>query len=99
MQSRNRDTEVVNKCMDTKGERGGVGLKDVWGYMIFWGGVFSTLVMFTCKSFFKESRISIIMVRASSMANVALKFYLFVCLLLNTVEFFLEQFKIHSKTE
>ena len=25
LQSRNRDTDIENKCMDTKGERGGVG--------------------------------------------------------------------------
>ena len=25
LQSRNRDTDVENKCMDTKGEAGGVG--------------------------------------------------------------------------
>lgn len=78
-------------------EREGQGLKDVWGYMIFWGGFFSTLVMFTCKGFFKESRISIIMVRASSMANVDLKFYLFVCLLLNTVEFFQSSLRFTEK--
>ena len=31
MQSRNRDTEVENKCMDTKGERGGWEELGGWG--------------------------------------------------------------------
>ena len=37
LQSRNRDTEVENKCMDTKGE-GGVGWIGKWGltYIHYW---------------------------------------------------------------
>lgn len=38
----------------TKKEREEQGLKAVCGYMIFWGGVFSSLVVFTVTSFFLQ---------------------------------------------